>query len=138
MGNFATSMTSCVTHPLVPAVDVDEAVAVFLEHGELPSTPEQDKNDIAVVKAANPGVALYGVLVDGRLYVFRPIKEEEYESGGLGDPAYMRKVLASCMLLPSVEEFETDLKHRCALRHVFMQHLLRIAGNDPRFGLVRL
>jgi hypothetical protein len=137
-GSFVTSGQQCGSQRPQSIVDVAAAFAMFQESGELATTKEQDQQEIDVVKAANPGVPLYGVLVDGRLYVFRPIREEEYERGGFGDVKVMKEILTACMLLPSQQEFESDLGHHCALRHVFMQSLLRIAGNDPRFNLVRL
>ncbi len=119
-----------------PVVDIAAAVAFFRVTGETVTTAAQDKADIEVVKAANPGVQLYLAFVDDRLYMFRPMSEDEYEgilnNGGLA----MKAVVKACMLLPSELEFNVDLKHHAALKHVFGTNLIRIAGSgDPQYPL---
>jgi hypothetical protein len=117
-------------------VDINAALALFRVTGETITTPEQDKADIETVKAANPGVQLYLCFVDDRLYLFRPMNEEEYETILHHGGVTMKAVVKACMLLPSEGEFEVDLKHHAALRHVFGVNLVRIAGSgDPQYTL---
>lgn len=124
------------TTPAGPVVDVDSALAMFRLTGETITTAAQDVEDIDMVKKANPGIHLYLCFVDGRLYLFRPMNEEEYESIVQGGSEAMKVVVAACMLLPSPLEFATDLKHHVALKRVFGMNLIRITGDgDPQYAL---
>ena len=119
-----------------PIVDINAALTLFRVTGETITTPEQDKADIETVKAANPSVQLYLCFVDERLYLFRPMNETEYEAILHTGNDAVKAAVKACMLLPSEDEFNTDLKHHAALKHVFGVNLIRIAGSgDPQYTL---